>query len=752
MPWLSVFRSGDQNTSYSYDSSKLNNSRMSTRVNDDEDGNNDFQDEANNDNDNPHQGLTERDASREEREKEETFNLEEDLFSLMYLCRPCSLTFAVSIFVFCLQLMILALALTDLASDAPVFDEMVPFPIDPPIEIPPQVLAAQIVSLMVATLKEEDIFVSLKALMVVGHDEQITQRFPGAVVQKWWLSNILRLIEGLFVVMVSFYFIVQSDSVLSIFENFAAMEFISYLDNMVFKLARWGYLGKGLHRMTIKVESVSMRLRRDTKRWWIALITIFLCLTFVPMLSFWANLRIGQANGFYLEQKLSPTLAVWFQDETLILPDSTEFQFEGSQRGMTSQQGILLNYAYFSGSYDVSYKDNGLLDRHERRPIYYEATSAAATATQCQTDPTCGMFYYCSELEAWVFTIRALGTARKQLDQCEWGWLAISQQTKEFDLERVPAAGWKIYTGDISETAVVITRDNCDIDAECSLNGACVDGRCSCNEGWQGTRCEVKTTICPAMQWINYGASSYEYETMGPLYLAEENGSPLTAYGRPIYYRHFETDEGTCPTGHRYETYVYIGRKWVFTYWCEEPYTLNLQAQNHAFWDNLVGLEQRWSSAMTESYTGTGLQMYEVRESFSDGISGSDLSFPTEGTLECVDVPCEDKSSAVCGRKGSCVEFQFQNQNGTTSTYHKCECTADYGGIYCQFSPRGYYVADHYAEYRNNADLAPTQYQSSFWGTASSAATAPSVQKAGNESLPVGGNIFNRSSEVGGEL
>jgi hypothetical protein len=82
--------------------------------------------------------------------------------------------------------------------------------VDVPIDIELQVVIAQVVSLVVATLKEEDIFVSLKALILVGHDERVLDRFPGATVYKWWLSNSLRLAEGIGTVMVSFYFIVQS--------------------------------------------------------------------------------------------------------------------------------------------------------------------------------------------------------------------------------------------------------------------------------------------------------------------------------------------------------------------------------------------------------------------------------------------------------------------------------------------------------------------------------------------------------------
>ena len=74
-----------------------------------------------------------------------------------------------------------------------------------------------------ATFKEEDIFYSLKALVIVGHDERVSVRFPGATPFKWWLANFFRFLTGVGNILVSFYFIVGADSVLDIFEGFAAM-------------------------------------------------------------------------------------------------------------------------------------------------------------------------------------------------------------------------------------------------------------------------------------------------------------------------------------------------------------------------------------------------------------------------------------------------------------------------------------------------------------------------------------------------
>jgi hypothetical protein len=166
----------------------------------------------------------------------------------------------VTVLVFLLQIFILGLILADLTSKAPTYSEIVFFPLEVPINIATTVAVAQCVSLIVATIKEEDIFVSLKVLIIVGHNERVSVRFPGATPTKWWLANTFCFITGLGNVIVSFYFIVGAYNILDIFESFAALEFVSYIDNKVFKLARWGYIGRVLQRMTIKVESVQMEI------------------------------------------------------------------------------------------------------------------------------------------------------------------------------------------------------------------------------------------------------------------------------------------------------------------------------------------------------------------------------------------------------------------------------------------------------------------------------------------------------------
>ena len=102
----------------------------------------------------------------EEKEKEESFELAEDLYSLLYLAEPCSLSAIISIGIFLLQIFILGLIFADLTEDAPRYPEIVFFPLQVPVDVSTIVAVAQFISLIVATIKEEDIFISLKVRLI----------------------------------------------------------------------------------------------------------------------------------------------------------------------------------------------------------------------------------------------------------------------------------------------------------------------------------------------------------------------------------------------------------------------------------------------------------------------------------------------------------------------------------------------------------------------------------------------------------
>jgi hypothetical protein len=133
----------------------------------------------------------------------------------------------------------------------------------------------------------------------------------------------------------------------------------------------------------------------------------------------------------------------------------------------------------------------------------------------------------------------------------------------------------------------------------------------------------------------------------------------------------------------------------------------------------------KWFSELTSSHTGTGLQMFEVRDSYATGARTSyGIFIVSQGSFECLDVPCSDDED-VCGRKGKCEKKDFQSKvpqnKNATMTLNYCNCSDYFGGLYCQFNPYSRYAAKHYQEFNANASAGPLQnpspyeYQALYW-------------------------------------
>jgi hypothetical protein len=239
----------------------------------------------------------------QEEEKEEVA-LPRDIFSLLFVSRIISLGFLYSFCFYALQLGIHFLILYNLLRDAPENN-----PLKVPLSVEIDVIGAQFCALLVSVISQEDMLTSLNMIRV-GYNRDVLNNFPAATRLKWALSNVFRFSEGILSVFVSFIFIVQSTEVLELFLNFAAMQFVSMLDNIGFQLAHDGYMFGSLQTDTRKIIKTVRLNRREKLRFlktkktfpaaWI-LRTIFV-LTTAGLYVVWFMIRTQQANGYYLNQ------------------------------------------------------------------------------------------------------------------------------------------------------------------------------------------------------------------------------------------------------------------------------------------------------------------------------------------------------------------------------------------------------------------------------------------------------------------
>lgn len=99
------------------------------------------------------------------------------------------------------------------------------------------------------------------------------------------------------VLFISFVVIVQSDHIIDLFKDFSALTVISQLDDLVFFLARTGFIGRNLKSEAIRVEKIEFRESKGTKRNWFVIRPFILVTIIATMVGGWMYVVVQQLNG-----------------------------------------------------------------------------------------------------------------------------------------------------------------------------------------------------------------------------------------------------------------------------------------------------------------------------------------------------------------------------------------------------------------------------------------------------------------------
>jgi hypothetical protein len=137
-----------------------------------------------------------------------------------------------------------------------------------PPDVSPIVDVARYVAILIAVLSENEI---PTALELIGKGMEQIPSLTSEVISMGRIvfSSILRMLLGMFFFVTVFVCVVQSTSVLEIFFNVLALEFVENIDDAIFALSRRGFFGRPLMMATrlrfIKTQSLSTASVR-TKR------------------------------------------------------------------------------------------------------------------------------------------------------------------------------------------------------------------------------------------------------------------------------------------------------------------------------------------------------------------------------------------------------------------------------------------------------------------------------------------------------
>jgi hypothetical protein len=350
--------------------------------------------------------------------------------------------------------------------------------------------------------------------------------------------------------------------------NFAAIEFVSKIDNAAFQLAATGFLGHKMKKRTLRVKKIAFP--RNKKRCPLLIIQTAFLVNLAGLVSILALVRFRQNNGFYYETGACGTLSVTFGPETLDLTA----RLQQHANSTVDEIPHFLEYAFFNGDYVAEFDQS-------KRPVYYEKGM--------MNNDKAGRFSYCERERSWVFSIPALRDVIPGKSNCPDGWLLQSPITDAFTLENVPLSQWHIIQGSgalgkTSTTEFIIECAACRRNSDCSLNGECIDGACICEDAWQGRICNIQQPFCKQLAWVEYGDSSLEYTETGPYSLLKPKGddSVVQVYGMPVY--HHKTD-GNATNGCKDNLVLFTGRRWYSLAWCRPLEELE---EFHAYWVSAI--------------------------------------------------------------------------------------------------------------------------------------------------------------------
>jgi hypothetical protein len=416
-------------------------------------------------------------------------------YSVLYVSDPKSLGFYFAIAFFIFQVSLASLALVDLIDPGSGNAFQVP------ADVEPYVRAAGYLSLALAVPLFTDLLDSIERIHE-GYDPIVMQQAPHATVCKFWFAYICQFLSGALFQGVIFILIVQSTTVIGMLLNFAALSFITEVDDVAFSLAQRGYFSASIQYTT---EVVSNFTTPSTKGPWLRRIAFFLILGAV--LTGYSVMYGWQRNGIYLCNRI-------------------EVQFgDAAWTWMPLLSGVY--------SLDKSRRAND-------RFIYTDEVSGT------------NMFKYCDNEKAWVF-----GWEEEEFlyDICNDFWVMKSDpETTTFSIMDIPNSNWLIRSqhsnGTVPVDHLVMRCIDCKDDTTCDAEGgSCVNTPevagsqvCACNPNFTGNECQFNayTTVCDSITYDRRfgpfdGQNGVSYGESFQLIKDPGTGEMMELFGKAAY-------------------------------------------------------------------------------------------------------------------------------------------------------------------------------------------------------------------------
>ena len=188
--------------------------------------------------------------TEEYKEENRRICLGENVYSLLVVAPLTSWSFLVSFLVVCLKLLILLILSSDITYDN----------IDP---LPRGALSfVKFFLIPVAIAMQEDLMETFNVIANGMWCETILEQSASATRPKVYFGYILRGFDGCLSLYVNYgVLLITGDSIISVFLNFAALQFIYAIDDIFYELMKLGFFGDQMEHMTMVCGDCSLKRR-----------------------------------------------------------------------------------------------------------------------------------------------------------------------------------------------------------------------------------------------------------------------------------------------------------------------------------------------------------------------------------------------------------------------------------------------------------------------------------------------------------
>jgi len=463
--------------------------------------------------------------AKDDNSKEEisgSVSLTENAYSLIYTSDVGSPAFYFGLFFSLFQSMFPILALINLINEKPNLFSV-------PYNIDNEVIVAGIFCIIISVPTFPDLLDSIERFHEGYDEESALKQSSGATRTKWLLAFFLQLVIGCMFQFVIFILIIQSNQVIGMSLNFAALGFITEIDDVSFSLAKRGYFPESVQKAC---EEVTKHKTPNHKSLWFRRICLLLITTI--LLAGYGKIQALQDKGEFMCKRIRA-------------------QFSDSY-----VSDLPLNSGHFKLNNDLMV---------DGRHVY-----------QFEDDSSV-FFRYCKNINSFVFgrieqkyenEDDLLGLIKSK-EYCKVGnpdyYIMRSAETEEYNILAVETSNWrtrKNYWSNFMYPVDYFTLWCTDCNFETCGNGVCNDNNdCICDDGTYGLQCQFLNGPCDSIQVDSLTQGFQPVTTpidnithdvsLSFKMLYTSDGKIQYVYARPMY--------GSMNDGHM-DFLVFLGRRY----------------------------------------------------------------------------------------------------------------------------------------------------------------------------------------------